>query len=75
MGVTSGIILRSGPEAFTFIYNKWVGLVTASIVYAVVQATFCYIVSFREGKLLAVGGNSGNFIYDVGESSVTSGFD
>ncbi|KAF8154395.1 ergosterol biosynthesis ERG4/ERG24 [Pholiota molesta] len=25
LGVTTGIILRNGPEAFTFIYNKWVG--------------------------------------------------
>ncbi|KAF8958356.1 ergosterol biosynthesis ERG4/ERG24 [Flammula alnicola] len=64
LGVTSGVILRNGPEAFTFIYNKWVGLVSASVVMAVVQATYCYISSFGKGKLLALGGNTGNHIYD-----------
>jgi len=64
LGITSGIILRSGPEAFTFIYNKWVGLVTASVINSFVQATYCYLTSFQDGKLLAVGGNSGNIIYD-----------
>jgi delta14-sterol reductase len=65
LGVTTGIILRNGPEAFTFIYNKWVGLVTAALAMSVVQAIYVYAASFRSGKLLALGGNSGNFIYDV----------
>ncbi|KAF4613929.1 hypothetical protein D9613_007619 [Agrocybe pediades] len=64
LGITSGIILRYGPESFTFIYEKWVGLATASIVMSVVQATYVYIASFKPGKLLALGGNTGNFIYD-----------
>jgi len=64
LGTVSGVILRFGPESFTFIYNKWVGLITASLVMAVFQATYCYLTSFREGKLLALGGNSGNIIYD-----------
>lgn len=68
LGIVSGVILRFGPESFTFIYNKWVGLITASLVMAVVQATYCYITSFREGSLLALGGNSGNIIYDVSVS-------
>jgi protein-S-isoprenylcysteine O-methyltransferase Ste14 len=64
LGIVSGVILRFGPESFTFIYNKWVGLITASLVMAVFQAIYCYLTSFREGKLLALGGNSGNIIYD-----------
>ncbi|KAH9481505.1 Delta(14)-sterol reductase [Psilocybe cubensis] len=64
LGITSGTILRFGPESFTFIYNKWVGLITASLLMAFVQAVYCYAVSFNQGKLLAVGGNSGNLIYD-----------
>ncbi|KAL0954524.1 hypothetical protein HGRIS_003491 [Hohenbuehelia grisea] len=64
LGITTGIIVRYGPEAFTFIYDRWVGFVTASILMSVFQATACYIASFQQGKLLALGGNSGNFIYD-----------
>ena len=29
------------------------------------QGILWYALSFQEGKLLALGGNSGNFIYDV----------
>ena len=69
MGVVCGIILRHGPEAFTFIYDRWVGLVTASMLVATIQAVYCYASSFRSGKLLALGGNTGNVIYDVRLSS------
>lgn len=65
MGVTSGIIIRYGPQSFTFFYDKWLGFVTASIAMSVFQALYVYIASFKAGKLLALGGNSGNFIYDV----------
>lgn len=65
LGLTAGTIYRYGPESFTFLYEKWIGLVTASAVMSFVQAIYCYAVSFRQGKLLALGGNSGNYIYDV----------
>ena len=29
------------------------------------QAILCHALSFQEGKLLALGGNSGNLVYDV----------
>ncbi|KAF4571506.1 erg24, C-14 sterol reductase [Pleurotus pulmonarius] len=64
MGVTSGIIIRYGPQSFTFFYDKWLGFVTASIAMSVFQALYVYVASFKAGKLLALGGNSGNFIYD-----------
>ncbi|KAF8071825.1 ERG4/ERG24 ergosterol biosynthesis protein [Lyophyllum atratum] len=64
LGLTCGTIYRYGPESFTFLYEKWVGFVTASVLMSVIQALFCYAISFQEGKLLALGGNSGNFIYD-----------
>ncbi|KAF8896452.1 ERG4/ERG24 ergosterol biosynthesis protein [Infundibulicybe gibba] len=57
LGITTGIIYNYGPQAFTFFYEKWVGFAIA-----------CYIASFGEGKILALGGNSGNFIYDVPKS-------
>lgn len=65
LGLTSGVILRCGPESFTFIYDKWVGLVTASLLMSLVQAVYCYVTSFKPNKLLALGGNSGNVLYDV----------
>ncbi|KAG6910867.1 hypothetical protein DXG01_007184 [Tephrocybe rancida] len=64
LGLTSGTIYRFGPSAFTLFYDKWVGFVTASVLMATVQAVYCYAFSFHKGKLLAAGGNSGNFIYD-----------
>ncbi|KAJ6576588.1 ergosterol biosynthesis ERG4/ERG24 [Mycena vulgaris] len=64
LGLTSGMIYRYGPESFTFLYDKFVGFITASIIMAVFQAVACYASSFRDGALLALGGNSGSFIYD-----------
>ena len=65
LGITFGIIYRYGPEAFTFLYERWVGFVTAALLMSIVQGVACYIASFRKGALLALGGNSGNHIYDV----------
>ncbi|KAG6891382.1 hypothetical protein C0992_008093 [Termitomyces sp. T32_za158] len=66
LGLTVGTIYRFGPSSFTLLYEKWVGFVTASVLMATAQALYCYAFSFRKGKLLALGGNSGNIIYDVG---------
>ena len=65
LGLAAGIIYRDGPGPLTFIYEHWVGLQTSAILMALVQACWCYASSFRSGALLALGGNSGNFIYDV----------
>lgn len=65
MGALTGVIYRFGPESFTFIYERWIGFVTASIAMSVFQGVLCYLFSFRKGALLALGGNSGNPIYDV----------
>ncbi|KAJ6513163.1 ERG4/ERG24 ergosterol biosynthesis protein [Mycena sanguinolenta] len=64
LGLTCGLIYRNGPQAFTFFYEKYVGFITAAIIMSIVQAVACYAASFRPGALLALGGNSGNFIYD-----------
>ncbi|KIJ64380.1 hypothetical protein HYDPIDRAFT_154843 [Hydnomerulius pinastri MD-312] len=64
LGITTGYIMRFGPQSFTFIYEKWVGFVTASLVMSVVQGLVVYAGSYRKGALLALGGNSGNPIYD-----------
>jgi Delta14-sterol reductase len=65
LGLTSGVIMTFGPEAFTFFYRKWVGFVTAALLMSVLQGLACYAASFRSDALLALGGNTGNHIYDV----------
>ncbi|KAJ7674454.1 ERG4/ERG24 ergosterol biosynthesis protein [Mycena rosella] len=64
LSLTLGGIYLYGPQSFTFLYDKFVGFVTAAIIASVCQATFCYAFSFRPGSLLALGGNTGNFVYD-----------
>lgn len=67
LGITSGITIRYGPQSFTFIYDKWTGPLTAAFLMTMAQATGCYIYSFFGDQLLALGGNTGNPIYDVSE--------
>ncbi len=64
-GIVAGVLWRHGPQPFTIIYEKWVELLTASTLMSFALALGCYLASFRDGALLALGGNSGNFIYDV----------
>jgi hypothetical protein len=64
LGITTGYVMRFGPQSFTFLYQKWLGFVTASLVMSIVQGLAVYAASFRKGALLALGGNSGNPIYD-----------
>jgi len=64
LGLALGVILRFGPSSLTFIYEHWIGLVTSSVVFATVQALAVYLASFQGEKLLALGGNTGNAIYD-----------
>ncbi|KAJ7330501.1 ERG4/ERG24 ergosterol biosynthesis protein [Mycena albidolilacea] len=64
LGLTGGTIYRYGPESFTFFYEKFVGFITASLIMSIIQGVACYAASFRPGALLALGGNSGNPIYD-----------
>lgn len=69
-GITTGIIWTYGIQPLTFIYDNWVGLITASILMSIVQGVACYAASFRKGALLALGGNSGNAIYDVSDQRI-----
>ncbi|KAL0566460.1 erg24, C-14 sterol reductase, partial [Marasmius crinis-equi] len=64
VGLAVGTIVQFGPESFTFIYHKWLGLITAALIMSFVQAIYVYVASFIPGKLLALGGNTGNVIYD-----------
>jgi hypothetical protein len=69
MGLVAGGLWSQGPAALTYLYEHWVGFITASLLMAIVQGLGCYAASYRGDKLLALGGNTGNFIYDVGTSS------
>ncbi|PWN28998.1 hypothetical protein BDZ90DRAFT_231001 [Jaminaea rosea] len=62
--LVAALILTQGPQAFTFLYDHWVGLVTVSLVNSVVQAIYVHARSFGAGRLLAKGGNTGNLMYD-----------
>ncbi|KAF7354424.1 Glycosyltransferase family 2 protein [Mycena venus] len=57
-------IYHYGPQSFTFLHSKFFNFITASILVAFVEIVACYAASFRSGALLALGGNTGNFIYD-----------
>lgn len=73
LGITVGILLQPGGiEAYTYLYDNWIPLVSASMVMAIFQATWVYFYSFYTGELLALGGNSGVFIYDVGLLLISS---
>jgi hypothetical protein len=48
-----------------WVYEHWVGLNVASILFAFAVSIWVYVRSFAPGALLALGGNSGNTIYDV----------
>ncbi|KAK4687856.1 hypothetical protein P7C73_g2274, partial [Tremellales sp. Uapishka_1] len=66
LGLSLGIVLQpNGPQVFTYLYDHWVPLVSASLVVSVVQAVWVYAYSFASGELLALGGNSGSFFYDA----------
>ncbi|CAG8663477.1 11279_t:CDS:2, partial [Gigaspora rosea] len=58
------ILNTKGYEPFLFIDEHFIGLITSSIIVAFVLSLYVYLASFKEGKLLAIGGNSGNIIYD-----------
>src|SRR5579862_2393328 len=56
-----------GIQSLTFLYDHFLGLTFAAFLWSVLLATGTYISSFRGEKtpLLAEGGNTGNWLYDV----------
>ncbi|OZJ05442.1 hypothetical protein BZG36_01634 [Bifiguratus adelaidae] len=53
-----------GYKPLLFVYDHWLGIVGASLIWSFGVATFVYVYSFAPGKMLALGGNTGNPIYD-----------
>ncbi|KAI0051145.1 ERG4/ERG24 ergosterol biosynthesis protein [Auriscalpium vulgare] len=64
IGLATGYIIRFGYQSFTFFYEHWVGFLSAALSMSILQAAFSYASGSRSGSLLALGGNSGNLIYD-----------
>jgi len=69
-GLIGGLLINpstssKGQELLSWLYDRWLGLLTAAFVNSVLQAVAVYWQSFHSGELLAKGGNSGNFVYDV----------
>ncbi|KAG8862449.1 erg24, C-14 sterol reductase [Tulasnella sp. 330] len=64
LGVVSGWIYKYGPESFTFLYEHYLGFITATTVFSYATALLLYIYSFGPDKLLALAGNSGYFVHD-----------
>ncbi|KAF9578502.1 erg24, C-14 sterol reductase [Lunasporangiospora selenospora] len=61
-----------GVTPFLFLHSHFLGLITASLVWTFGVSIFVYVWSFLpdsngQEKILAVGGNTGNMIYDVSE--------
>ena len=48
----------------TFVYDHYLALAMGATVFSFALAVYLYVKSFTPGALLAVGGNSGNVIYD-----------
>lgn len=63
--LTAMVFARWGDSPFLYIVDHYIEFITASLIMSVTQAVYCYLVSFRPGRILALGGNSGNLIYDV----------
>lgn len=66
LGISVGILLQPGGiHLYSWLYDHFLQLASASLVMSAFQATWVYAYSYYSGELLALGGNSGIFIYDV----------
>jgi hypothetical protein len=55
----------SGLKPLEYVYDHYIGLAFASIIFSYAISVAVYMGSFQPNKLLALGGNTGNAIYDV----------
>ncbi|KAF7354784.1 ERG4/ERG24 ergosterol biosynthesis protein [Mycena sanguinolenta] len=64
LSLAFGVIFLGGPQSFTFLHDKLVGFITASVIVSVLQAVACHVMSFRPKALLSIDGNTGNPVYN-----------
>lgn len=48
----------------SFVYDHYLALAIAAMIFSFVLSAYLYVRSFRAGALLSLGGNSGNTVYD-----------
>lgn len=73
-GISLGIaLLPNGAETYSWLYDHWIGLLTAALANSIFQGLWVYLWSFKSGELLALGGNSGNVVYDVSPERLSFG--
>ncbi|KAI9262688.1 ergosterol biosynthesis ERG4/ERG24 [Sporodiniella umbellata] len=64
MTIACMVLSVTGLQPLTYVYDHYTGLVLSSILFAYTLSLFVYINSFYSNRLLALGGNTGNIIYD-----------
>lgn len=47
-----------------FVYHRFLAFAVAAMLFSLILSVYLYVRSFRKGSLLALGGNSGNHVYD-----------
>ncbi|CAO3572174.1 unnamed protein product [Mortierella alpina] len=67
--IVGAILTTRGVGPFLFVYDRFLGLITASLVWTFSVSAFVYLWSFLKdsngrNKILAHGGNTGNHLYD-----------
>jgi len=61
---SEGSFIGLGRFPLAWLYDNYLELAFGSIVFSVALSGFLYLKSFKQGALLAKGGNTGNHIYD-----------
>eukprot|EP00929_Paragymnodinium_shiwhaense_P113945 TRINITY_DN82260_c0_g1_i1.p1 TRINITY_DN82260_c0_g1~~TRINITY_DN82260_c0_g1_i1.p1 ORF type:complete len:429 (+),score=45.08 TRINITY_DN82260_c0_g1_i1:65-1351(+) len=67
LAVCIGSCLAAGRLSLapmTWLYDNYLQLITASTIFSFALSTYLYASSFAKGRLLADGGQTGNFFYD-----------
>jgi len=52
------------PHPLASLYDHYLEYITGSMALSLVISVYCYAASFKRGELLAVGGKTGNVLYD-----------
>ncbi|KAL1916720.1 uncharacterized protein VTP21DRAFT_5424 [Calcarisporiella thermophila] len=61
---TLALFYQYGTTPFIIVTEHFLGLITTATLFSAVFSLYLYVRSFGKGRLLALGGNTGNFLYD-----------
>lgn len=65
LAVVAGVTYTRGVEPLLYISDHWAELISASLAMSFAQACLVHAMSYRKGAMLALGGNTGNELYNV----------